>query len=170
VWRQVSGLGAVDPSGATIVIEFARGGPEGSTPPITPPFGYEYALSLLSPEILSRAAILYVRVTPEQSRRRNTDRGRPGRDGDASILHHGGPEAVIRGDYGMDDLLWLVAEGGGDEIIVDRDGQTYRLPTAVFDNRVDHTSFLRADPQLWPPEAVTRLHRELADALSTLVH
>jgi hypothetical protein len=168
LWRQISALGAVDPSGATIVIEFARGGPEGSTPPITPPFGYEYALGLLSPEILSRSAILYVRVTAEESRRRNDERGRPGREGDASILHHGVPEAVMRGDYGMDDLLWLVAKGGGDEIVVDKEGRAYRLPTAVFDNRVDHTSFLRADPQAWPPDAVNRLHGELAAALSTL--
>jgi len=123
---------------------------------------------LLSPQILSRAAILYIQVTPEESRRRNEDRGRPGREGDASILHHGVPEAVMRGDYGMDDLLWLMSHGDGNEIVVSSAGRTYRLPTAVFDNRNDHTSFLRDDPQTWPPEKVTRLHRELADALSTL--
>jgi len=168
LWRQISALGDADPTGATIVIEFARGGPGGSDLPITPPFGYKYALGLLSPQVLGRAAILYVQVTPEESRRRNEDRGRPGREGDASILHHGVPEAVMRGDYGMDDLLWLMSHGDGNEIVVSSAGRTYRLPTAVFDNRNDHTSFLRDDPQTWPPEKVTRLHRELADALSTL--
>jgi len=168
LWRQLSVLGDADPAGATIVIEFARGGPEGSLPPVAPPFGYEYALGLLSPQILRRAAILYVQVTPEESRRRNDNRGRPGREGDASILHHGVPDAVMRGDYGMDDLLWLVSQGGGDEIAVEREGHTYRLPTAVFDNRVDHTSFLRDDPLTWPPQDVARLHAELSAALSAL--
>jgi hypothetical protein len=168
LWVQLSALGEVDPAGATVVIEFARGGPEGSVPPIAPPFGYEYALGLLSPQILCRAAILYVQVTPEESRRRNDDRGQPGRQGDASILYHGVPDAVMRGDYGMDDLLWLVSQGDGDEIVVERDGHTYRLPTAVFDNRVDQTSFLRDDPRTWPPQAVARLHADLGAALNAL--
>ena len=168
LWRRLSALGDADPTGATIVIEFARGGPEGSVPPITSPFGYKYALGLLSPEILRRAAILYVHVTPEESRRRNDERGRPGRDGDASILHHGVPKAVMRGDYGMDDLLWLRSQGGGAEVVVEREGVGYRLPTAVLDNQVDHTSFLRDDPHTWPAEAVVRLHRELSAALTSL--
>ena len=76
--------------------------------PIEPPHGYPYSLGQLSPEILDRASILYVWVTPEESRRRNNERARPGRDGDASILHHGVPEAVMLGDYGTDDLPWLM--------------------------------------------------------------
>lgn len=168
LWDHLAALEAADPVGATVVIEFARGGPEGTEPPITPPFGYEYALGLLSPEILRRAAILYVQVTPEESRRRNDDRGRPGLEGDASILHHGVPEAVMRGDYGIDDLRWLLARGGGIRITVERDGLTFEVPTAVFDNRVDHTSFLRDEPALWPPEAVARLHDELAIALGAV--
>jgi hypothetical protein len=168
LWRHLSTLCGRDPMGATTVIEFARGGPEGAEPPLAAPFGYQYALGLLSPEILRRAAILYVWVTPAESRRRNDDRGRPGREGDASILHHGVPDAVMRGDYGMDDLMWLLWRNGGNAIDVERNGDVFRLPTAVFDNRVDHTSFLRDDPATWPAQAIDRLHAELAPALSRL--
>ena len=63
--------------GKTVIIEFARGGPEGSALPLSPPYGYRYALSLLSDEILDRASILYVWVDPEESRKRNVERALP---------------------------------------------------------------------------------------------
>jgi hypothetical protein len=154
-----------DPRG-TIVIEFARGGSEGAEMPL--PYGYEYSLRCLDPEILRRAAVLYVWVTPEESRRRNRERARP--DGDASILFHGVPETVMRHDYGTDDMAWLLeATDRPDSIRVDHPAGTFHLPTARFDNREDLTSFLREDRDRWPDEAIDRLHAELAEALSLLV-
>lgn len=154
--------------GKTLVIEFARGGPAGSTPPLNPPHGYQHAFSQLSDGILADATILYVWVTPEESMRRNSDRSIPGRDGDASILHHGVPAEVMRNDYGTDDLMWLLAQGGGTVIVVDKPERQFAVPTAVFDNRTDLTSFLRADQSEWSPAKLSRLHRELATALAGL--
>ena len=155
--------------GDTVVIEFARGGPDGAAMPLTPPRGYAYSLSQLSEEILGRSSILYIWVTPEESRRRNDERARPGRAGDASILHHGVPEAVMLGDYGSDDLPWLIEEGGGEAVPVETDGSPSRVPVAVFDNRSDHTSFLREDPERWPVAAISALHSELRVAFDRLV-
>jgi hypothetical protein len=157
-----------DLDGKTIVIEIARGGPEGAEMPLPAPYGYEYALSQLSSAILERAAILYVWVDPEESRRRNVERAVPGRDGDASILNHGVPEAVMRNEYGTDDLMWLLARDGGSAIEVRRGDRTYAIPTGVFDNRADLTSFLRADESEWSSFELRRLHRELVNATAGL--
>jgi len=159
---------ATELAGKTIVIELARGGPAGSSLPLDPPRGYQHAFHELSDEILSRAAVLYVWVTPEESARRNLARSIPGREGDASILHHGVPAEVMRNDYGTDDLMWLLAQGGGTVIIVDKPGTRFAVPTAVFDNREDLTSFLRDDPTEWSPVKLSRLHRELATACAGL--
>ncbi len=167
-WEELAEVASSWNEGDTVVIEFARGGPEGSTMPIEPPHGYPYSLGQLSPEILDRASILYVWVTPEESRRRNDERARPGRDGDASILHHGVPEAVMLGDYGTDDLPWLIEQAGGDAVRIGTGDDAIVIPTAVFDNRTDHTSFLRADPGLWPSDQVEALHEELGRAFNRL--
>jgi hypothetical protein len=158
-----------DAAGATVVIEFARGGPEGASLPLAGSHGYLYSLSQLSPEILKAASILYVWVTPEESRRRNVERAQPGIDGDASILHHGVPEIVMRQDYGIDDLLWLIEQSDRpDTIRVEAHGDVFQLPVAVFDNRTDQTSFLREDPATWPEEAVAGLHAELEEAFTSI--
>ncbi len=151
----------------TVVIEFARGGPEGAEMPLRPPVGYRYALSLLSPDILARAAILYVWVTPEESRRKNRDRARPGADG--SILHHGVPEVVMRSEYGVDDMAWLLETSDVPGTVrIDAHGSTYYLPSVRFDNRDDRTSFLRADPAEWSQRDVKRLHAQLVDVFGSL--
>ncbi len=161
-------LARYEPGTSTVVLEFARGGPEGAEMPLAPPHGYRYSLPFLSYDILRRAVALYVWVTPEDSRRRNLERIIPGPEGDASILHHGVPEVVMRNDYGTDDFLWLMERGGGDTIELEFDDATFMVPAAVFDNRVDHTSFLRADPSEWDPDAVDALHRELRAVFADL--
>ena len=167
-WDDLAGAVSSWREGDTVVIEFARGGPDGAALPLDPPHGYTYSLGHLSPQILDRASILHVWVTPEESRRRNDERARPGRDGDASILHHGVPEAVMLGDYGTDDLPWLIEQAGGDAVRIGTGDATAVIPTAVFDNRSDHTSFLRADPERWPPTQVEALHEELRAAFGRL--
>jgi hypothetical protein len=151
----------------TLVIEFARGGPEGSAMPLREPHGYAYSLALLSPGILERASILYIWVTPEESRRKNEARADPNDPG--SILHHGVPEAVMRGDYGCDDIDWLLSRSDRPGTVrVEAHGGVYHLPAARFDNRVDKTSFLRADPAAWSPADLDPLHAALRAACDHL--
>lgn len=155
--------------GRTVVIEFARGGPDGSKMPITPPFGYQYSLAQLSPAILQRAAILYVWVTPEESRRKNFERTDPNDPG--SILNHGVPLSVMLADYGCDDMEHLLETSDQPGTVrVEAAGQTYHLPVARFDNRKDKTSFVRGPRASWDPQDVDRLHQGLREALSSLVH
>ena len=153
--------------GRTVVIEFARGGPHGATLPLPAPLGYRYSLSRLSDAILSRAAILYVWVTPEESRRKNIERTDPNDPG--SILHHGVPTAVMMGDYGCDDMAWLIEHSGRpDTVRIEARGRTFDLPVARFDNRVDKTTFVRGEPRDWAPEKVRALHDGLGGALERL--
>lgn len=171
---------SIDPKGKTIVIEAARGGPNGAAFPLTPPVGYQAAFQQLSEEILSRSSILYIWVNPEESRRKNIDRGRP--NGQGSILHHSVPMEVMLGQYGCDDVEYLMAQSDRPNTVrVERifektgaSGQpTYRdrvfhLPIARFDNRTDKTSFVRAEPSAWRREDVAPLHSGLASAFRLL--
>jgi hypothetical protein len=153
--------------GKTIVLEAARGGAEGSSLPLEPPFGYRYSLGRLSPELLEHATILYIWVTPEESRRKNDARADPNDPG--SILHHGVPLEVMLGDYGCDDMGWLIEQSEKPGCIqIEAHGRTYDIPVARFDNRVDKTSFVREDPADWNPADVTALHEGLRKALGEL--
>ena len=152
----------------TIVIEMARGGPDGATLPLPPPLGYRYSFGALSQEILARASVLYVWVTPEESRRKNIERTDPNDPG--SILHHGVPMAVMLGDYGCDDMDWLVRNSDRpDTVRIEAYGRAWHLPLARFDNRHDKTTFVRGDRAQWKPEQVAALHGGLAEACGRLV-
>lgn len=154
--------------GKTVVIEAARGGPDGATFPLPDPLGYQYSLRTFSDAILARASILYVWVTPEESRRKNRERTDPNDPG--SILHHGVPIAVMLGDYGCDDMEWLIQHSGRPDMVrVAAHGKTFHLPVARFDNRVDKTTFVRADRARWKPEDVRALHGGLSEALGRLL-
>ncbi|MEK6706191.1 MAG: hypothetical protein AABZ06_10410 [Bdellovibrionota bacterium] len=156
-----------DISGKTVVIEFARGGPHGSNMPLTEPFGYNYSLSKLSPAILKKARILYVWVTPEESRRKNIERTNPNDPG--SILHHGVPMDVMMNDYGCDDIEWLekTARRPG-TVSVQASSTVFDIPIARFDNRVDKTSFVRNNPTQWKKDEICALHDGLKGALQKL--
>jgi hypothetical protein len=153
--------------GKTLVVEFARGGPDGSTLPLPAPLGYQHSLSLLSKPLLESATILYVWVTPEESRRKNQARTNP--DDPGSILHHGVPLAVMLEDYGCDDMNWLEEHGKAPATVsVAAHGTSFDLPIARFDNRVDKTSFLRAPREEWKPDDVRAIHEGLRSALEKL--
>lgn len=150
--------------GKTLVIEFARGGPDGSSFPLAAPFGYGYSLARLAAPILEKASILYVWVTPEESRRKNFARTDPNDPG--SILHHGVPLSVMMNDYGCDDMDHLEAVSAKPgTVTVTAHGRTFHLPVGRFDNRVDKTSFLRNDPAAWGADEVAAIHGGLKGAL-----
>ncbi len=154
-------------TGRTIVIEAARGGPDGAAMPLPAPLGYRYSIAMLGDEILARAAILYVWVTPEESRRKNHERTDPNDPG--SILHHGVPDAVMFGDYGCDDMDWLIRQSDrADTVRIETRGRTFHIPVARLDNRVDKTTFVRAERAKWKPADVEALHAGLSGALEKL--
>ena len=153
--------------GRTVVIEAARGGPDGAPLPLPAPLGYRYSIAQFSDAILSRASILYVWVTPEEARRMNHERTDPNDPG--SILNHGVPMAVMLGDYGCDDMEWLIQHSDRpDTVKLEVRGSTRYLPVARFDNRKDKTTFVRADRAGWKAEDVAALHAGLAGALARL--
>jgi hypothetical protein len=155
--------------GKTVVIEFARGCADGQTMPIPHPYGYAGSLGQLSPAILGKSSILYIWVTPEESRRKNAARTDPNDPG--SILHHGVPLAVMYGDYGCDDMEYLLEESDQpDTVQVDKDGKSYFLPLGRFDNRVDKTSFIREDETKWSAEDVASLQAGMRGAFDQLAH
>lgn len=151
----------------TIIIECARGGPDGASLPLTGTFGYQYSLPMFCPEILENAVILYIWVTPEESRRKNADRADPNDPG--SNLHHGVPMAVMLGDYGCDDMEYLVSHSDkADCVSFDAHGRHWQLPIGVFDNRIDKTSFLRAEPAAWDPKKVAEVTAAIRSATDAM--
>ncbi len=151
----------------TLVIEMARGGEDGASMPLTGAKGYQYSLAWLDEEILKDATILYVWVTPEESRRKNADRCDPNDPG--SNLHHGVSIRVMLNDYGCDDMIYLRDNSDKkDTVKVSKDGNDYYLPIGVFDNRDDKTTFLRADHTTWKQENIDRIANGLKSATDTM--
>lgn len=151
----------------TIIIECARGGPDKSAMPLTGAYGYQYSFPQFCPEILENAVILYIWVTPEESRRKNNARANPADPG--SNLFHGVPMSVMLGDYGCDDMEYLRENTEeADTITVKAYGKTYHLPIGVFDNRVDKTSFLRTPKSAWDPQMVDDVTAAIRTATDTM--
>jgi hypothetical protein len=155
--------------GKTVVIEFARGCADGQPMPIPHPYGYAGSLGQLSETILAKSSILYIWVTPEESRRKNAARTDPNDPG--SILHHGVPLAVMYGDYGCDDMEYLLDQSAKDDTVqIDKGGKSYFLPVGRFDNRVDKTSFIREDEDKWSAADVKALQDGMREAFDSLMH
>ena len=151
----------------TIVLEFARGGATGSEMPLPAPYGYKYALATLSPQILADASVLYIKVTPSISRQKNIKRAKPGEEG--SILNHSVPLAVMYGDYGLDDIAYLMKQSDTKNTVkIEAHGNTYSLPIACFDNRIDKTTFLRDESDKWQKNMLAMLDRELDKTFDAL--
>ena len=151
----------------TIIVEMSRGGAAGSSMPLEDPFGYQYTLRHFCPEILSRAAILYIEVTPEESRKKNRERFDPTNPG--SSINHGTPELVMIHDYGCDDIAWLRENSEKENTVtVKAFDRTYHLPIGVFSNMPDRTTFLRDYPEKWDPELVKDIERLVRSATDTM--
>lgn len=161
----------LDRTDKTVVIEFARGGPEAAPMPLDPPHGYLSALPRLSPQILDGAHILYVKVRPEESRRKNFTRAIPPPGVEDTGIYHGTPTSVMRGDYGCCDMPLLLKENDGhpQAVRIHAHGQEYILPTAVFDNQDDMTTYLREPADEWDPARVKVTLEHLQKAMAPLL-
>jgi hypothetical protein len=153
----------------TVVIEFSRGGADSSPMPLPAPYGYKYSYEQLSPELLEKASILYLWVSPEESRRKNEARADPNDPG--SILNHCVPRAVMYSEYGCDDIEWLLktSDNPGTVRIVTH-GKVYNIPLGRFDNRIDKTTFTHDDISNWSKDDIQALHGALKDAFSYLIN
>jgi len=153
--------------GKTVVVEFARGGRDGSEMPLPDPWGYQYSLRMLCPEMLAKSSILYIWVTPEESRRKNDARADPNDPG--SILHHGVPIEVMMNDYGCDDVEHLLETSEvANTVTIKAHGETYHLPLGRFDNRVDLTTFIREDEDKWSAEDASKLQTGMRAAFEEI--
>ena len=154
--------------GKTVVVEFARGGADGSTMPLADPWGYQYSFRMLSEAMLEKSCILYIWVSPEESRRKNDARTDPNDPG--SILHHGVPIEVMLGDYGCDDMVHLLEKSEKpDTVTVKAHGKTFHLPLGRFDNRVDRTTFIREDEAKWSDEDREKLQKGMGEAFEQIM-
>lgn len=108
--------------GMTTLIEFARGGDNGI---------FE-ALSHLHEDILKQASLMYIKVSYEESVRKNKRRARPGQE--HSILYHSLPDEKMEFYYRTNDWEWLAAK---DPNYIDVNG--FKVPYAVFENEPEKT-------------------------------
>jgi hypothetical protein len=106
----------------TVLVEFARGGER----------GIEEALSFLHDDLLKRAALMYIKVSYEESVRKNRRRARKGEED--SILYHSLPDEKMEFYYKTND--WeLLAARHPDAIAV----KGHKIPYAVFENEPEKT-------------------------------
>jgi hypothetical protein len=111
----------------TTLIEFARGGDNGI---------YE-ALSYLHEDILRRVRLMYIRVSYEESVRKNHRRARKGQED--SILYHSLPDEKMDFYYKTNDWEKLEAK---DPNFIEVKG--FKIPYGVFENMPEKT----LDPKL----------------------
>ncbi|MFC2079711.1 hypothetical protein ACFLSZ_06995 [Candidatus Bipolaricaulota bacterium] len=125
----------------TLIIEFSRGGSS----------GYRDALQRFSPEILRRAAALYVSVSFEESWRRNIARYDTEERG--GILTHSVPREEMERTYGIDDWQTLTDGPVGLLSIGDLD-----IPYATMSN----------EPESKVPEVLSERYRAALGPLYAL--
>ncbi len=107
----------------TSLIEFARGGEN----------GFRDAFNFLSDDILKLARIVYIKVSYEESVRKNRKRARKGQE--HSVLYHSLPDDKMEYYYKIND--WDKLSGGRDSGVIEIKG--HQVPFAVFDNMPEKT-------------------------------
>ncbi|MCX6031156.1 MAG: hypothetical protein NT169_17890 [Chloroflexi bacterium] len=110
--------------GGTVLMEFARGVQHG---------GFRQAFAHVPPEMLRRGAILYVKVSWEESLRKNRARRNPAKPD--SILEHSLPDANLAFLYQESD--WNAFSAADPAYITIQD---VCVPYAVFENEDDVTT------------------------------
>lgn len=125
----------------TVLIEFARGVDD----------GFRDSLELFDPEILRRAAILYIKVSFEESYRRNNARYREGQE--ESILFHKVPDRDMLGFFRDND--WAAITGDAPDGWLDLRG--VRVPFVSMPNEPEST-----DSAVLGPRYAAALQRLLA--------
>ncbi len=106
----------------TTLVEFARGGDNGI---------FE-AMSYLHEEVLKRASLLYIKVSYEESVRKNRRRARKGQED--SILYHSLPDEKMDFYYKTNDWEKLAAK---DPNYIEVKG--HKIPYGVFENEPEKT-------------------------------
>jgi hypothetical protein len=109
----------------TTLVEFARGKQHG---------GFRRAFKHLSPELLGRAAILYINVSFNESLRKNRKRFNPDRPD--SILEHGLSDEKMKQIYAEVDWQELTRGKPAGYLPI----QGLRVPFVVFENEDDVTT------------------------------
>ncbi|MDI6739561.1 MAG: hypothetical protein QME74_04265 [Candidatus Edwardsbacteria bacterium] len=107
----------------TAVIEFARGGEN----------GFREAFSHLSDEILEKAAIVYIKVSYEESIRKNKRRARKGLED--SILYHSLPDDKMEFYYKVNDWDKLAKDSDLGHIEI----KGHKVPYAALNNEPEVT-------------------------------
>jgi len=128
----------------TTLIEFARGGEN----------GIAEAMSYLHEEVLKRACLLYIRVSYEESVRKNRRRARKGQED--SILYHSLPDEKMEFYYKTND--WSKLEAKDPDFL---HVKGFKIPYAVFENEPEKTldpqsigeEMERATKKLWGMQA-----------------
>jgi hypothetical protein len=108
----------------TVIFEFSRGSEHG---------GYRAAFAAIEPDVLRRAAVLYIDVSWEESLRKNRRRFNPARA--HSILEHGLPDEKMERLYRHVDWQELAPSGHG---WLEAGG--VQVPYAVMENEDDVTT------------------------------
>lgn len=108
----------------TVIIEFSRGVEHG---------GYARAFKHLSEQVVRRLAVLYVRVSWQESLRKNRKRFNPNHPD--SILEHGLPDDKLERLYREDD--WDEISAGSSEFLPING---FDVPYAVLENEDDVTT------------------------------
>ena len=107
----------------TVLVEFSRGGEN----------GFAEAFAHLSDEILSRAGIVYINVSYEESARKNRRRFDPAQAD--SILYHSLPDAKMEYYYRTNDWERLAGNRKRGRLRV----RGHDVPFAVLDNEPEQT-------------------------------
>jgi hypothetical protein len=106
----------------TVLVEFARGGEN----------GIMEALSYLHEDVLKRVVLMYIKVTYEESVRKNHRRARKGQED--SILFHSLPDEKMDYYYKTND--WDKIEAADPKVIKVKG---FDIPYAVFENMPEKT-------------------------------